>query len=143
MCRKRERCIEDGAGVVEFASTGAPAQAGPLEFIKRQIAALFPELSYYHMSEWMGRRPATTDSLPLIGPARAIGNGHVAFGHQHVGLTAGPKTVRLIADRVIKHPNNAELSALDPAPDLLLDTTVAPDDAPRLTRVATTATQNA
>jgi D-amino-acid dehydrogenase len=107
----RIRC----AGVVEFASTEAPAQAGPLEFIKRQIAALFPELSYDHMSEWMGRRPATTDSLPLIGPARAIGNGHVAFGHQHVGLTAGPKTGRLIADMVSNHPNNADLSAFDPA----------------------------
>ncbi|MDO7587821.1 MAG: FAD-dependent oxidoreductase [Planktomarina temperata] len=107
----RIRC----AGVVEFASTEAPAQAGPLDFIKRQIAALFPELSYDHMSEWMGRRPATTDSLPLIGPARAIGNGHVAFGHQHVGLTAGPKTGRLIADMVSNHPNNADLSAFDPA----------------------------
>ena len=107
----RIRC----AGVVEFASTEAPAREGPLEFIKRQIAALFPELSYDHMSEWMGRRPATMDRLPLIGPARAIGNGHVAFGHQHVGLTAGPKTGRMIADMVSNHPNNANLSAFDPA----------------------------
>ncbi|MDC0345469.1 FAD-dependent oxidoreductase [Planktomarina sp.] len=107
----RIRC----AGVVEFASTEAPAREGPLEFIKRQIAALFPELSYDHMSEWMGRRPATTDGLPLIGPARAIGNGHVAFGHQHVGLTAGPKTGQMIADMVSNHPKNANLSAFDPA----------------------------
>ncbi len=107
----RIRC----AGVVEFASTEAPAQDGPLDFIKRQIAALFPELRYDHMSEWMGRRPATTDSLPLIGSARAIGNGHMAFGHQHVGLTAGPKTGRLIADMVSNRPNNADLSAFDPS----------------------------
>jgi D-amino-acid dehydrogenase len=39
----------------------------------------------------------------------------VAFGHQHVGLTAGPKTGRLIADMVSNHPNNADLSAFDPA----------------------------
>ncbi|MBL6638535.1 MAG: FAD-dependent oxidoreductase [Planktomarina sp.] len=107
----RIRC----AGVVEFASTEAPAQDGPLDFIKRQIAALFTELRYDHMSEWMGRRPATTDSLPLIGAARAIGNGHMAFGHQHVGLTAGPKTGRLIADMVSNRPNNADLSAFDPS----------------------------
>ncbi|WP_347818397.1 FAD-binding oxidoreductase [uncultured Planktomarina sp.] len=107
----RIRC----AGVVEFASTEAPAQDGPLDFVKRQIAALFPDLSYEHMSEWMGRRPATTDSLPLIGPATAIGNGHMAFGHQHIGLTAGPKTGRLIADMVSNQPNNADLSAFDPA----------------------------
>ena len=106
----RIRC----AGVVEFASTEAPAQDRPLDLVKRQIAALFPDLTYEHMSEWMGRRPATTDSLPLIGPATAIGNGHMAFGHQHIVLTAGPKTGRLIADMVSNQPNNADLSAFDP-----------------------------
>ena len=106
----RIRC----AGLVEFASTEAPAQDRPLDLVKRQIAALFPDLTYEHMSEWMGRRPATTDSLPLIGPATAIGNGHMAFGHQHIGLTAGPKTGRLIADMVSNQPNNADLSAFDP-----------------------------
>ena len=107
----RIRC----AGVVEFASTEAAAQDGPVQFIKRQIATLFPDLTYDHMSDWMGRRPATTDSLPLIGPARAIANGHMAFGHQHIGLTAGPKTGRLIADMVSNQPRNADLSAFDPA----------------------------
>ena len=107
----RIRC----AGVVEFASTYAAAQNGPVQFIKRQIATLFPDLTYDHMSDWMGRRPATTDSLPLIGPARAIDNGHMAFGHQHIGLTAGPKTGWLIADMVSNQPSNADLSAFDPA----------------------------
>ena len=107
----RIRC----AGVVEFASTEAAAQDGPVQFIKRQIATLFPDLTYDHMSDWMGRRPATTDSLPIIGPARAIDNGHMAFGHQHVGLTAGPKTGRLIADMVSNQPSNADLSAFAPA----------------------------
>ena len=107
----RIRC----AGVVEFASTEAAAQDGPVQFIKRQIATLFPDLTYDHMSDWMGRRPATTDSLPLIGPARAIVNGHMAFGHQHIGLTAGPKTGRLIADMVSNQPSNADLSAFEPA----------------------------
>jgi D-amino-acid dehydrogenase len=107
----RIRC----AGVVEFASTEAAAQDGPVQFIKRQIATLFPDLTYDHMSDWMGRRPATTDSLPLIGPARAIANGHMAFGHQHIGLTAGPKTGRLIADMVSNQPSNTDLSAFDPA----------------------------
>ena len=102
-------------GVVEFASTEAAAQDGPVQFIKLQIATLFPDLTYDHISDWMGRRPATTDSLPLIGPARAIANGHMAFGHQHIGLTAGPKTGRLIADMVSNQPSNTDLSAFDPA----------------------------
>jgi D-amino-acid dehydrogenase len=107
----RIRC----AGVVEFASTEAAAHDGPVQYIKRQIATLFPDLTYDHMSDWMGRRPATTDSLPIIGPAGAIDNGHMAFGHQHIGLTAGPKTGRLIADMVSNQPSNADLSAFAPA----------------------------
>ena len=103
------------AGVVEFTSTEAAVQDGPVQFTKRQIATLFPDLTYDHMSDWMGRRPATSDSLPRIGPARAIDNGHMAFGHQHIGLTAGPKTGRLIADMVSNQPRNADLSAFDPA----------------------------
>ena len=63
----------------------------------------------------MGGGPATMDRFRLVGPARAMGNGHVAFGHQHVGLTAGPKTGRMIADMVSNHPNNANLSVFDPA----------------------------
>jgi D-amino-acid dehydrogenase len=63
----------------------------------------------------MGRRPATSDSLPVIGPATTCGNAHIAFGHQHVGLTGGPKTGRLIADMVSNTPSNADLSAFDPA----------------------------
>ena len=106
----RIRC----AGVVEFAGIDAPEQNAPIELIKKQVKALFPALEYDHMTEWMGRRPATTDSLPIIGAARNCSNAHIAFGHQHVGLTGGPKTGRLIADMVNKKPNNADLSAFDP-----------------------------
>ena len=42
-------------------------------------------------------------------------NAHIAFGHQHVGLTGGPKTGRLIADMVNKKPGNADLLAFHPA----------------------------
>jgi D-amino-acid dehydrogenase len=107
----RIRC----AGVVEFASDDAPAQEAPIALVKRQVKALFPDLTYDHLTEWMGRRPATSDSLPVIGPATTCGNAHIAFGHQHVGLTGGPKTGRLIADMVSNTPSNADLSAFDPA----------------------------
>ena len=107
----RIRC----AGVVEFASADAPAKNAPIALVKRQVKALFPELKYEHMTEWMGRRPATTDSLPVIGAATTCDNAHIAFGHQHVGLTGGPKTGRLIADMVNKKPGNADLLAFHPA----------------------------
>ena len=60
-------------------------------------------------------RPNLTKiGIAIIGAARNCSNAHIAFGHQHVGLTGGPKTGRLIADMVNKKPNNADLSAFDP-----------------------------
>ena len=63
--------------------------------------------------EWMGHRPAPSDSLPLIGQ---VGSTRVftGFGHHHIGLTAGPKTGRLIAGLVTNQPPNMDLSPYDP-----------------------------
>ncbi len=48
--------------------------------------------------EWMGRRPSTPDSLPVIsrhpGDARVV----FAFGHGHLGLTLSAVTARLVAE---------------------------------------------
>lgn len=48
--------------------------------------------------EWSGHRPATPDSLPVIGrsgPSRHI---IYAFGHGHLGLTQGPTTGKIVGD---------------------------------------------
>lgn len=47
--------------------------------------------------EWMGRRPSTPDSLPVI--SRHPGDGRIvfAFGHGHLGLTLSAVTARLVA----------------------------------------------
>ena len=38
---------------------------------------------------------------------------HAAFGHQHIGLTAGPKTGRLIADMIAGRRPNIDLAPYD------------------------------
>lgn len=47
---------------------------------------------------WLGRRPCTPDSLPVIGAAHKHRNLWVAFGHGHMGFSMGPVTGRLIAE---------------------------------------------
>lgn len=47
---------------------------------------------------WLGRRPCTPDSLPVIGAADRHRNLWVAFGHGHMGFSMGPITGRLIAE---------------------------------------------
>ncbi len=101
------------AGVVEFGGLDETKSPKPLEFLRRTVARSFPDLTYEAEEEWLGFRPATTDSLPLIGLLRDSGV-YTAFGHQHIGLTGGPKTGRLVADMIAGKWPNADTSAFDP-----------------------------
>lgn len=49
-------------------------------------------------TEWMGFRPSTPDSLPVIGPSPRNPNVFYAFGHGHLGLTMAARTAELISD---------------------------------------------
>jgi D-amino-acid dehydrogenase len=103
------------AGVVEFGGLKNGPSMAPFALLKRQVAALLPQVTYERIDEWMGHRPATADSLPLIGANDAQGRSYSAFGHQHVGLTGGPKTGRLIADMISGGRPNIDLAPFDPA----------------------------
>jgi D-amino-acid dehydrogenase len=46
----------------------------------------------------MGRRPCLPDMLPVIGRAPRHKGLWFDFGHQHLGLTLGPISGRLLAD---------------------------------------------
>lgn len=102
------------AGVIEFGGLTHGASRAPFEMLKRQVAKLLPELQYDGLVEWMGHRPAPADSLPLIGANDPNGRSYSAFGHQHVGLTGGPKTGRVIADLIDGKKPNIDLAPFDP-----------------------------
>lgn len=101
------------AGIVEFGGLEAGASAAPLALLRRQAKAAFPGLRARNEIEWLGHRPAPSDSLPLIGQ---IGESRVytAFGHHHIGLTGGPKTGRLIAGLITGQPPNTDLAPYHP-----------------------------
>ncbi len=101
------------AGIVEFGGLEADASAAPLKLLRRQAQAAFPKLEYTDEIEWLGHRPAPSDSLPLIGQ---IGKSGVftAFGHHHIGLTGGPKTGRLVAGLITGAQANTDLAPYHP-----------------------------
>jgi D-amino-acid dehydrogenase len=103
------------AGVIEFGGLDAPASRGPLGMLRRQVEKLLPDVTYDEVVEWMGHRPAPADSLPLIGANDAGGRSFSAFGHQHIGLTAGPKTGRVIAELLSGATPNTDMRPFDPA----------------------------
>ncbi|MEO1780000.1 MAG: FAD-dependent oxidoreductase, partial [Pseudomonadota bacterium] len=79
----------------------------------KQAKAAFPNLSCTREIEWLGHRPAPSDSLPLIGEVGDTGV-FTAFGHHHIGLTGGPKTGRIVAGLVADQPINTDIGAFDP-----------------------------
>lgn len=103
------------AGVVELGGTKAGFSRAPLELLKQNIATAFPDLEWKHMTEWMGFRPSTPDSIPVIGELPGLKGAYTGFGHQHIGLTAGPKTGRLLAKMIAGRQPNLDMTAYDPS----------------------------
>ena len=62
------------------------------------------------VTRWMGRRPGTPDSLPVIGPSPHLANVWYGFGHSHMGLTWGPSTGRLVSELMAGQKSNIDLS---------------------------------
>ncbi|MCU0830413.1 MAG: FAD-binding oxidoreductase [Rhizobiaceae bacterium] len=107
----RIRC----AGIDEFGGLAAgPSPEGPalLEYwVKRAL----PAIQWRRTTDWLGFRPTLPDSLPLIGRAPGIANTFLSFGHHHLGMTAGPKTGRLLAMMMQGEKINEDIGPFDPA----------------------------
>ncbi len=101
------------AGIVEFGGlTDEPSKA-PLALLRRKVRQVFPELVAEAEEEWLGFRPAPSDSLPLLGEIGTTGV-FAAFGHHHIGLTGGPKTGRLVADLIRGQAINHDMRPFAP-----------------------------
>ncbi len=59
--------------------------------------------------KWMGNRPSTVDSLPVIDQI-CEGKVLLAFGHQHLGLTQAAITADLILELVEGKSPSVDLS---------------------------------
>ncbi len=98
------------AGQVEFGGLDAGPSEAPFKIVKTRIKDLYPNLEWAGEDRWLGHRPSTVDSVPFIGPSPTAPQIHFAFGAQHVGLTSGPKTGRLIADLIAGRTPNINMA---------------------------------
>lgn len=101
------------AGIVEFGGLDETKSKAPLALLRRKVAETFPNLTADSEEEWLGFRPSLPDSLPMVGEIGQTGV-YAAFGHQHVGLTGGAKTGRLVSDLISGNPPNIDLSPVNP-----------------------------
>ena len=101
------------AGTVEFGGLNASASKKPIDFIKKISLKTFPDLKFEKTSEWMGFRPTLPDSLPMIGEIQNTGI-FTGFGHQHIGMTSGPKTGFILSQLVTDKKPNLDISGYSP-----------------------------
>ncbi|MGP1355233.1 NAD(P)/FAD-dependent oxidoreductase [Roseicyclus sp.] len=102
------------AGTVEIAGLDAGPDPRRLDYIARRGAELLGPLPA-HTSSWLDFRPTLPDALPVIGHSPASERILHAFGHQHLGLTLGGITGRIVADLVEGRRPNLPLDAFSPA----------------------------
>jgi D-amino-acid dehydrogenase len=107
--------MQDGIRLVsgdELAGLTAPPDYRRIRALIPRARRALPALRDVAPStEWMGFRPSTPDSLPVIGPSSHGAEVIHAYGHGHLGLTLSAITGRMVADFIAGRP-----AAFDPTP---------------------------
>ena len=100
------------AGSDEFAGLDAAPNYARADALWTNFKTVLPGLRAPddQTTRWMGRRPGTPDSLPVIGPSKTTANVWYGFGHGHMGLTWGPSTGRLIAEAMTGAKSNIDMA---------------------------------
>jgi len=97
------------AGTAELAGLEAPPDYRRAGMLLPMAEALLPGLRTRPHECWMGHRPSTPDSLPVIGRSQQFPEAFFAFGHGHLGLTLGPIAGKLVADLVAARPLSVDM----------------------------------
>jgi D-amino-acid dehydrogenase len=104
--------MQDGlrlAGTVEYAGLEAPANMQRAQSLLQQAQPMLKApLNTTDSTTWMGFRPSTADSLPVIDK---VGHVFLNFGHQHLGLTQAVVSAQMITALYFNEPNT-----IDPKP---------------------------
>ncbi len=100
------------AGTDEFAGLDAAPNYARADALWTVFKKVLPGMNAPDATttRWMGRRPGTPDSLPVIGPSRHVSNVWYGFGHGHMGLTWGPTTGRHISEMMTGGKSNINLA---------------------------------
>lgn len=90
-------------GWAELGGTRRPANPRYFEVIHQIAKELFPTLQQSQHYRWMGHRPSTPDSQPIIERSSRHARIIHATGHGHLGLTQGPTTALKVAQLLAEH----------------------------------------
>ncbi|HWB36803.1 MAG TPA: FAD-dependent oxidoreductase, partial [Rugosimonospora sp.] len=100
-------------GGLELSATTAVSRRR-VEQLRATVRAYLPEVTLPEGRLWTGYRPATPDSLPLLGRFPGLTNAWVAGGYGHVGMGLAPAAGELLAALVTGEPPDLPTAPLDP-----------------------------
>lgn len=100
------------AGTDEFGGLDAAPNYARADALWKVFKKVLPGMNEPDAAttRWMGRRPGTPDSLPVISQSKHISNVWYGFGHGHMGLTWGPSTGRHISEMITGGKSNINLA---------------------------------
>ena len=103
------------AGTVEYAGLKKSANMNRADVLFKNAQQVLRVLPGNNANDakssqkWMGHRPSMPDSLPVIGQAPNHENIYLALGHQHLGLTQGAITGKIIGQLIVKKQTEIDI----------------------------------
>ncbi|MDO7627444.1 MAG: FAD-binding oxidoreductase [Yoonia sp.] len=101
------------AGTVEINAVEAPFNTNRTEYLRRKSHEMFGDIGPPDAT-WLGYRPTLPDALPVIGYSPQSRRIIFAFGHQHIGLTLGGVTGRIVTDLVQGRTSFCDIDSFSP-----------------------------
>lgn len=97
-------------GAAEFGGLRAKPNYRRSQVLVDLARLYLPDLQADGGTSWAGHRPATPDSLPVIGRSPRHPNVFYAFGHGHLGLTQSATTGKLVSELVLDQSPSIDLA---------------------------------
>lgn len=97
-------------GAAEFAGLNAAPDYRRSQALLALARRFINSLDERDSRQWMGQRPATPDSLPVIGTSGVARNVLYAFGHGHLGLTQSATTAALFGELLDGAPPSMDMA---------------------------------
>ena len=97
------------AGTVELGGLEADPNPARANILFDHAAKTLGSVKDQRGEIWMGHRPSTPDSLPVIGRSPKVPRVLFAFGHQHLGLTQAAVTADIIKAEVFDQQQTVDI----------------------------------
>ena len=99
-------------GWAEYSNFSNEANQNYFKSIARISRELFPELDINNAKYWMGSRPSTPDSVPVISRSQKMNRVFYNCGHGHYGLTHAASSAKILCKLILGDNSCSEQQGL-------------------------------